>query len=100
MIGRMRHQITFTLPTKENPFGEVTEPTVTTRWAEVRALSGRELMNAAQTMNAYTYQVHMRYTEGINEKMRIVYRGKTLEIVSIIEDERQRWMTLNCVETT
>jgi SPP1 family predicted phage head-tail adaptor len=71
----------------------------TTRWASVEGVSAREfLLNGRQDINI-THRVRMRYVDGLNQNMRILWRGKTLEIVSLLEHFSRSEHELICSET-
>ena len=54
-------------------------------WAKVEPLSGSEYFKAHQTQVEVTHRVTMRYRADVDEKMRIVYGEKILEIESILD---------------
>ncbi|WP_026694085.1 phage head closure protein [Peribacillus kribbensis] len=67
---------------------------VKTVWAMPKTVSGREYNQAATTQNELTTRWVIRYTRGLNEDMRIVYKdGDTVryfEIVAILPDDEQK----------
>jgi len=68
-----------------------------TVYAMVRTISGREFYQAASVQNEYTKRFVIRYSAGkdINEDMRIKYKNRTFDIVSIINDnERDETLTI------
>ncbi len=69
------------------------------RWASIDPLSGTKRLLAQQVQPNVSYEVGMRYLDGITPKDRISYRGLILEIISIIDSiEGHRSMTLMCRE--
>ncbi|MCZ0754313.1 phage head closure protein [Anoxybacillus sp. J5B_2022] len=64
-------------------------------WAAIKTLRGREYYEAATTQNENTVRFVVRYTAGITPDMRIQYKGRTFEILSVInDDERNVTMTI------
>ena len=72
----------------------------TTVWAKVEGVSAREYLAAGQMDVSITHRVRMRFLEGLNNKMRIIHRGRTLEIVSILEHDNRSVHELICQEAS
>ncbi|SHF50233.1 phage head closure protein [Caloramator proteoclasticus] len=85
-IGDMRHRITILKPVKatdDNGFETETYENFKTVWASISNLYGREYFEAA-TLNAEkTVKFTIRYIDGIDNSMRISFRGKQYEITFI-----------------
>jgi SPP1 family predicted phage head-tail adaptor len=100
--GLFRHRITFQQynenATNENGFPlEESQrwQDVKTVWAMIKTLQGREYYEAATTQNENTIRFVVRYTTGINPDMRIKYRERTFEIMSVInDDEMNKTLTI------
>ncbi|MBE2918735.1 phage head closure protein [Anoxybacillus flavithermus] len=56
-------------------------------WAAIKTLRGREYYEAATTQNENTVRFVVRYTTGINPDMRIKYKDRAFEILSVINDD-------------
>lgn len=56
--------------------------------AAVRGLSGREALEAQRMASTATTFVTIRYRTDIDTTMRVVYRGRTLEISYVQNDDR------------
>jgi SPP1 family predicted phage head-tail adaptor len=78
-----------------------------TVWAEIKPLTGRELLWAQSIVADVTHQVTIRYFAGLAQtpKMRFLYRDpksgtqRIFNIVAILNDEeRNRRMTVLCRE--
>jgi len=70
-------------------------------WASIEPLSGREYWAAAQAQSSVTHRVTIRYREGINQTMRVLFGTRELYIESIIDPrEAHRFLELVCVEQT
>lgn len=83
-----------------NALGEVTQTwaTYASRYAAVMTLRSREALNAQQAGLSVTHKVKLRHVSGLKSSDRIVWRGRTLEIVSIIEHEQFTVHELLCEE--
>lgn len=82
----MRHRIIILKPVKitdDNGFETETYENFKTVWASISNLHGREYFEAA-TLNAEkTVKFTIRYIDGIDNSMRISFRGKQYEITFI-----------------
>ena len=70
-------------------------------WADVRSLDGTEsvLSSVDQVMATITHSVLIRWSDGLSPAMRVIWRGRVLNILSIVEgDNRQRQLILKCAE--
>ncbi|WP_394887178.1 phage head closure protein [Clostridium butyricum] len=82
----LKHRITFQLFTtvvNENGFEVETWVDFKTLWAAVTNLHGREYFAAAAVKAENTVKFTIRYTEGIDESMRILFKGKQYNISSV-----------------
>lgn len=70
-------------------------------YASIEPLKGMELWNA-QTMNPQvTHKVQIRFVAGVTSDMRIVHRGRYLNITDVTNDEeRDEYLTFICIEQT
>jgi SPP1 family predicted phage head-tail adaptor len=67
-------------------------------WASVNGVSAREYLLAGQQQVDISHRVKMRYLTGLTSKMRLLWRGRTLEIISILEHENRSIHELICQE--
>lgn len=83
-----------------NALGEVTQAwaTYASRYASVMTLRSREALNAQQQGLTVTHKVKMRHVDGLKSSDRIVWRNRTLEIVSVLEFEQFTVHELLCEE--
>lgn len=83
-----------------NALGEVTQTwaTYASRYAAVMTLRSREALNAQQAGLSVTHKVKLRHVEGLKSSDRLVWRGRTLEIVSVLEYEQFTVHELLCEE--
>ena len=54
-------------------------------WASVEGVSAREALLAGQQETSITHRLRLRYLPGLTQQMRFAWRGRTLEIVSLLE---------------
>jgi len=54
-------------------------------WASVEGVSARESLVSGQQETAVTHKVRMRYLAGLTQQMQFAWRGRTLQIVSLLE---------------
>lgn len=100
--GQLRHRIIIQkqITTQDN-FGEQYEEwnDITTVWANINPISGREFF-AAETVNSeITHKVRLRYREDIKPDMRISYKGRIFRIESVINEfEKNKVLQLMCKE--
>ena len=86
----------------KNAMGEVVpvyDQTFATVWASVQGVTARELLLAGQQQTEISHRVRLRYLPGLTQQMRLSWRGRTLEIVSILEHENRSIHELICQET-
>jgi SPP1 family predicted phage head-tail adaptor len=83
-----------------NRLGETTQSwsTFAERWASVQGLSSREVLLTGQQQTEVTHRVRMRYLNGMTGSMRILWRGRVLEITSLLEHNNRSEHELLCTE--
>jgi SPP1 family predicted phage head-tail adaptor len=71
---------------------------VTSVRAEIRPLSGRELLMAQQVQSQVSVNIVTRYREDIDASMRIKNNGTVYNILAVIHDPEsgREWMTMPC----
>lgn len=85
-IGDLRHRITFQkliTAVNENGFEIQTWQNYKTVWSAVSNLSGREYYQAAAIKGEKTVKFLIRYVEGIDESMIILFKKKQYNITFI-----------------
>jgi SPP1 family predicted phage head-tail adaptor len=70
----------------------------TSVWASVEGVSAREQLTAGQNQVAISHRVRMRYLSGLTQNMRLSWRSRTLEIVSLLEHGNRSEHELICQE--
>lgn len=69
--------------------------TVATPWAKMKPMTGTEQYRADKLNAVGITQVIIRYRSGLNEAMKVVYKGEDYQIRSIIDmEEKRQWLEL------
>ena len=85
-IGELRHRIIIQkqeITTNENGFEEEEWTHVKTVWAGVNNLYGKEYFEAAAIQMENAVKFTIRYVAGLDTTMRVCFRGKSYNIISI-----------------
>lgn len=91
--GRFRERVTLQQALRVRDPGGATSDTwsdVVTVWASVEPLRGKEFFAADQMQEAVDYRVTIRYRTGVDRKMRVMWRGQALDVVSVIDVHSKR----------
>ena len=72
--------------------------TYDTVWASVEGVSSREALDAGKIDIQVSHRVRMRYLSGMTQNMRLSWRDRTLEIVSLLEYGNRSEHVLICQE--
>lgn len=100
--GRLDKRVTIESQSVErNSIGEpeTTWEDFATVWAAVEPLQGREFWAQQQVQSAVSHRVRIRYLDGVNAAMRIVYGERVFNIEAVIDPkERHEEMQLLCSE--
>lgn len=99
--GELTERITIETPTKaQNSVGETTLTwgTFAEVWAKVQSLSGREAERYGEIVGFSGHKVTIRALPGVATSMRVIYRGRTLEVGAINEYDRVWYLELICTE--
>jgi len=86
--GKLRERVAWQQATEtRNSLGEtiVSWATFSTVWASVEGVTAREALAAGQMDVTITHKVRMRHLTGLTQQMRGLWRGRVLEIVSLLE---------------
>lgn len=100
--GQLRERIVVQKPTESrNRLGETTYTydTFAEVWASVTGVTAREFLLANTQQTEITHRIRMRYLTGLTNQMRISWRGRTLQIISVLEHENRSVHELICTET-
>jgi SPP1 family predicted phage head-tail adaptor len=103
--GRLRHQVIIEHKVVErDPVYNseiVSWEAYTDAWASIAGLTGREYVaSAIMEVAATTSKITMRYKADIDSTMRITHAGVIYGIDAILPDERRKFMTLMCTQSS
>jgi SPP1 family predicted phage head-tail adaptor len=99
--GSLRERVTVQQASESrNALGEtvLSWATFAERWASVEGVSSRESLAYGQQQISVSHRVRLRYLAGLTQSMRLVWRGRTLEIVSLLEHGNRSEHELLCQE--
>ncbi len=99
--GKLRERVTVQQATESrNAIGEtvLAWSTYDTVWASVEGVSSREALDAGKIDIQISHRVRMRYLSGMTQNMRLSWRDRTLEIVSLLEYGNRSEHVLICQE--
>lgn len=99
--GRLRERVTVQQAAESrNAIGEtvLSWSTFAERWASVEGVSARESLAYGQQQIDVTHRVRLRYLAGLTQNMRIQWRGRTLEIISLLEHNNRSEHEMLCQE--
>ena len=99
--GSLRERVTVQQASESrNALGEtvLSWATFAERWASVEGVSSRESLAYGQQQISVSHRVRLRYLAGLTQSMRLVWRGRTLEIVSLLEHGNRSEHEIICQE--
>jgi SPP1 family predicted phage head-tail adaptor len=64
----------------------------------VEGVSSREALELGQADVSVTHKVRLRYVDGMTHNMRLLWRGRVLEIVSLLEYANRSEHVATCEE--
>jgi SPP1 family predicted phage head-tail adaptor len=99
--GRLRERVTIQQAAEtRNAMGEVVQSWVTfaERWASVDGLSSREFLLQGQQQSEISHRVRLRYVPGMKATMRFLWRGRVLEMTSLLEHGNRSEHEALCTE--
>lgn len=100
--GELRERITVQVASgATNALGEtvLTWANSSSVWASVDGVGVREALVAGQQEVSITHRVRFRYLPGLTQSHRFSWRGRTLEIVSLLERENRSEHEAICQES-
>ena len=102
--GMLRHRVAIQSEVNtRDAIGGVakTWSTDATVWANIRPLSGRELIAAQQVDSRVTHEITVREYSGLNSNMRFLHESRAFNIVSVRDiDERDKLQICQAIEDT
>ena len=95
--GKLNHRITFQIQNLDSEEEEWND--IVTTWASINPISGREYYQAETINSDLTHKIRLRYRRGITPDMRILYKDRIFNIVSVINEyEKNAILQLMCRE--
>ena len=101
--GKLRERITVQIASgTTNTLGEtvLSWNNSTAVWASVEGVSAREALAAGQQDTTITHRVRLRHLPGLTQQMRLAWRSRTLNIVSLLEYDNRAEHVAICEEVT
>ena len=101
--GELRERVTVQVASgATNALGEtvLTWADSTQTWASVEGVSAREALTNNQQESVVSHRVRLRHLAGLTQQMRFSWRGRTLEIVSLLEYGNRSEHVAMCQEST
>ncbi|MCP4453711.1 MAG: phage head closure protein, partial [Planctomycetes bacterium] len=86
--GRLRHLVTIqNKQVLKNTYGEeeVTWVEEGKAWAEIEGVSGAEYVASSAEQSGITNKIEMRRYDGLRPDMRITYRGRIFDVLSVLD---------------
>lgn len=101
-IGELKNRITVQKYTEtRSNAGQVLKSYTdsVSRWAYIKPLTTREILQAQQISSEITHEVWLRYPLDVTPKDRIAFGLRTFEILGVVNvDEENRFLKLLCKE--
>lgn len=100
--GALRERVTVQVASgATNALGEtvLTWSNSSAVWASVEGVSVREALVAGKQEVNITHRVRLRYLPGLTQSHRFAWRGRTLEIVSLLERSNRSEHEAICQES-
>ena len=100
--GKLRERVTVQIASgSTNTLGEtvLSWNNSTAVWASVEGVSAREALAAGQQDTTITHRVRLRHLPGLTQQMRLAWRSRTLNIVSLLEHGNRSEHEAICQET-
>lgn len=99
--GKMRERVTIqqlSLTGDGAGGGEQTWTAVATVWARVKPVSGSEAKEAGQLQDETRHEITIRYRSGLDGALRLSWRGRLLDVQSVLPWENRQYLVMQCVE--
>ena len=100
--GKLRERVTVQIASgATNTFGEtvLSWSNSSAVWASVEGVTARESLGMGKQEIGVTHRVRMRYLPGLTQNMRLAWRNRTLDIVSLLEHGNRSEHEIICQET-
>ncbi|MDE9553729.1 phage head closure protein [Xenorhabdus bovienii] len=97
--GRLRNRITLQNFIQVNlPSGQRMQEwqDIATVWAEVKHISGRELLASGAALSEAAVRIWLRYRSDVTSASRLVFKGQIYDIQAVIPDGKCTQLELLC----
>ena len=102
VIGSLRYRVTLEAPTRTAEDGgaaAVTWAAVGNMFAQVKPISGREIVSADGLSGRVSHEVWIRHGVEVRPEMRFVEGSRVLLVLAALDvDGRRRWLKCLCEE--
>lgn len=101
--GKLNERVTIQTPREtRTTLGEsyLSWDDLATVWARVEGMNSREVLQAMQANAVVSHKIHIRYREGVNHEARVIWRGRHMEIASVVERQNRTMLELLVREVT
>lgn len=95
--GKLNERVTLRAPSVDrDQFGEATLDfdDIATVWAQVDGLSSREILQAMQANVVASHRIRIRFREDVTPHCRIVWRGRMMEVSSLVERQNRTMLEM------
>lgn len=99
--GALRERVTIEQQVKADDEGggySISWTSHSTLWARVESPNGREALIGSQLSAAVSHVVTIRQRDDVRAEMRVMWRGRALNIRSVLPDGRREFLRLICEE--
>lgn len=69
-------------------------------WASVEGMSSRDVLQAMQANVVATHRIRIRALAGVNHECRIIWRGRTMEVASVVDRDNRTVLEMLAREVT
>lgn len=101
-VGSLRHGVTLEEPVRvadDAGGANLTWREVATLWADIRARTGKETLEADRLSGRVSVDIFIRYRTGVVPAMRFRHGERIFHIRAVLdEDGRRRWLKCLCEE--
>lgn len=101
--GRLKERLTIQRPNEvRNALGESTLgwEDLATVWGSVDGMSSRDVLQAMQANVVASHRVRIRSLPGVTHECRVIWRGRTMEIASVVDREDRTMFEMLVREVT
>lgn len=100
-IGRLRERVTIqsNVSVSDGAGGQtLTWTDLSTVWARVEPLQGKEVVQASQIQGPFTHRIWLRYRTDVGLAMRVLWGLKYMNVRAVVQSEKRAFTQLLCEE--